>query len=65
MALLDAAVEYLRRAFVIRFEEVFAERVVGVAFPHQDAGQLGMPGEPDAHHVVDFALLEVGPAPDA
>ena len=50
--------------FVIGFEEVLAERVVGVAVPHQDALQLGVPGEPDAHHVVDLALLEVGPLPD-
>ena len=49
---------------VIGLEEVLAERIVGEAVPHQDPLQLGMAGEPDAHHVVDFALLEIGPAVD-
>ena len=63
-ALLDAAVEDLGRPLVVRLEEVLAEREVRVAFPHEDALQLGVAGEPDAHHVVDFAFLEIGPAPD-
>ena len=39
---LDAAVEDLRRPLVVGLEEVLAERVVGVAVPHEDALQLGV-----------------------
>ena len=63
-ALVNPAGEDLGRALVIRLEEILAHRVVSVAVPHEDALQLGMPGEMHAHHVVDFALLEVGTAPD-
>ena len=63
-ALVDPAGEDLGRALVIGLEEILAERVIGVSLPHEDALQLGVSGEADAHHVVDFALLEVGPAID-
>src|SRR5207302_14397 len=61
VALLDPAVEDLGRPLVVRLEEVLPKGVVRVPFPHQDAGQVRVPGEPDAHHVEDLALLEVRP----
>jgi hypothetical protein len=40
--------------------KIFLEREVGIAVPHEDAAQVGMAGEVDAHHVIDFALMPVG-----
>ena len=38
--------------------------MIRIAFPHQDAAQVRMAPEPDAHHVVDLALVPIGRAPD-
>ena len=51
--------------FVAVHRIILAQRI---AFPidrHQDAHQVGMIAETDAEHVEDFALIPVGPAPDA
>ncbi len=37
--------------------------MVGIAIPHQDAAQVGMPGELDAEHIEGLALVPVGPGP--
>ena len=37
----------------------------GKALPHEDAPQVGMPGEAQAVHVPDLALLQVGAGEDA
>src|SRR5262249_13862760 len=57
--LVNPAREYLGRPFVIRLEIILAERIIGKAVPHQNARQVGVAGEANAHHVVDFALLEI------
>ena len=40
--------------------EILAQRVIGIAVPHEDAAQIGMLVELDAHHVEDFALVPIG-----
>src|SRR5208337_1603996 len=47
---------------VVRLEEVLAEWIVGIAFPHENPLQLGVAGEANAHHVEDLSLLEIGAA---
>ena len=44
--------------------EFFAQGKVRIAFPHQDAAQIGMVVETQTHHVVDLALVPVGGRPD-
>ena len=60
--LVNPAGKDLGGRLVVRLEEVLAERIVGIAFPHENPLQLGVAGEANAHHVEDFALLEIGPA---
>jgi hypothetical protein len=43
--------------------EIFPEREVRIAFPHEDAAEVGVVTEADAHHVVDFAFVPVGSPP--
>ena len=44
--------------------EILAQRKIRIAFPHQNPAQIRMAAETDAHHVVNFALVPVGRAPD-
>jgi len=44
--------------------KIFAERVIGVAFPHVEAAEVGMIGKTDSREVVDFALEPVGSGVD-
>jgi hypothetical protein len=44
--------------------EVFSQREEGVAFPHEDAAEIGVTGKFDAHHVPDFTLMPIGGRPD-
>jgi len=64
-ALGPAAVEGLLILLVVDFFPVLTQRVAVEAFPEQDALEVGMALEGDAHQVVGFALLEVGARPDA
>ena len=61
VALVDPAGKDLGRSFVVRLEKILAEREISEALPHQDALQLGVAREAHAHHVIDLALLEIGP----
>jgi len=49
---------------VMRFDVIFAHRMVLKIVPHQDAPQIGMAVEHDAVKVVDFALLKFAAAPN-
>lgn len=44
--------------------EVFAEGEEGVAFPHEDAAEIGVVTENDSEHVESFALVPVGGWPN-
>ena len=44
--------------------EILSQRVEGIAIPHQDAAQIRMPWEADAHHVENLALVPVCGRPD-
>lgn len=44
--------------------EVFAQWEVRVTFPHEDAAEVRVTGEFDAHHVPDFTLMPIGRGPD-
>ena len=45
--------------------EILPQRKIRIAFPHQNPAQIGMAAKPDAHHVVDFALVPIRRAPHA
>src|SRR3972149_9988296 len=45
-------------------EPVLAQRMAREAVPQEDASQVRVVLEADAHQIVRLALLEVGPAPD-
>src|SRR5262249_58953543 len=59
-----AAVERLGRLLEVRLVVVLAQGVALEPLPEQDPAQVRVPGEADAHHVVDFALLELRPRPN-
>ena len=75
----DLAVGELDRRFVQSRDElelaapaapfgrkIFSQRIAfRIIFRQQNAPQIGMAGEADAHHVVDFPLQELGALPDA
>ena len=48
---------------LLRLDEVLAQRVADPVLRHQDAAQIGVPGEDDAEQVEDLALQPVGRAP--
>ncbi len=60
-----AAVKRFLLLLEISFFPVFAQRVPGEAFPHQDAAQVRVPFEADAHQVPRFALLKIRAGPHA
>ena len=39
--------------------KILAQRIVGIAFPHEDAAQIGMARELDSHHVENLALMPI------
>src|SRR5580765_5135710 len=39
--------------------KIFAQRKIRIAFPHQDAAQVGVTAKANTHHVVDFALVPI------
>ncbi len=43
---------------------VFAQRITLPLGRHQDAAQVGVPGEADAEHVINLALVPAGAGPD-
>ena len=59
LAFRPAAFEGLVILFVERFLPVFTEGVTFIAFPHENAAQVGVASELDAHQVPRFAFLQV------
>src|ERR1035437_3000623 len=52
------------RVVVDRIDVVLAQRMTDPDVPEQDAAQVGVPLEADAHHVPGLALVPVGGRPD-
>src|SRR5256885_1104831 len=50
-------------ARLARERKIFAQRKIGIAFPHQNAAQVGVTAKANTHHVVDFALVPIGRFP--
>ena len=44
--------------------KVFAEGEEGVAFPHEDAAEIGVVTENDSEHVEGFAFVPIGGWPN-
>ncbi len=53
------------RHWLAAARHVLAQRIVGPVQRHQDAAQIGMAVEFDAHEVVDLALEPIGASPQA